>query len=72
MLSAQGAHLAVQLFVFPDKNRFDKDNVLLLQDHADLRQAHAELLHIRDHIKAGILGDIVVAVAGGRVLIFGF
>ena len=64
VLGFQVPHLLVDLLVFLAQQFLDEGHVLLLQGVPDLGEAHAQLLHVDDHVQPGVLVDVVIAVAG--------
>ena len=54
----------MDLFVFTGENLFDQGNVLGLQHALDFLEAHAQFLHIGDHVQARVLVDVIIPVAG--------
>lgn len=67
VLGLELAHLLMDLLVFLGEQLFNQGDILLLQHLGDLSQAHAQLLHIDDHVQAGVLVDVVIAVSGLRI-----
>ena len=57
----------MQLLVLADEDLFDERDVLLFKDAGDLAKAHAQLLHVGDHVQPGALMLVVVPVARLRV-----
>ena len=54
----------MNLLVLAHQNLLDERDVLPAQHVPDLRKAHAQLLHVGDHVQARVLVHVVVAVAG--------
>ena len=71
VLAVQFADLPMQPLVFARQDDLNQRDILLAQHVADLPQAHAQLLHIGDHIQPRVLGNIVIAVPRIRVAIPG-
>ena len=71
MACLQLTHLLVKLLVLFGQQLLDYGNILLAQRLLNFRKAHAQLLHIYDHIKPRILVNVIIPVPCFRVDIAG-